>query len=115
MAIDQNGNAGAQLKVVGKAPEPGRTAGAGGLTRRSATAGCLLEPAGRGSVKIANQADQPHFLVIQRVKATTTNATVRKGSSDSQAQPPWVLKATAQIGVIAAGHVADAALQPARG
>ena len=31
-----------------------------------------------GIVKFANQADQPHFLVLQRVKSSTTASQVQK-------------------------------------
>ena len=55
-------------------------------------------------VKFANQADQPHFLVIQRVKDSTTNAKVRKFiNSGGQGNPSWVLKASTESGVVSPG------------
>lgn len=104
MAIDQNGNAGAMLKVVGKAPSRVGQPVSGTYTAYSYGWVPSSNLPASGWVKIANQADQPHFFVIQHVKSTTTNAMVKKAfSSDSQAQPSWALKETAQSGVIAAG------------
>ncbi len=59
-----------------------------------------------GTVKFANQSDQPHFLVIQRVKKGTTAKQVRRYiRSGAQAEPPWLLKAAADTGVLSAGRV----------
>jgi hypothetical protein len=55
-------------------------------------------------VKFANQADQPHFLALQHVKDSTTNAKVRKFiNSGGQGNPPWVLKGSADSGVLSPG------------
>ena len=104
MAVDQNGNAGAMLNVVGTAPSRVNQQVAGYFT--AYTYGWV--PSSRlpasGWVKVANSADQPHFLVMQHVKSTTTSAMVSKSfASPSQSQPSWALKETAQSGVIAAG------------
>ena len=53
-------------------------------------------------MKFANQADQPHFLVLQHVKSSTTN---KQGSEvhqvrRSQGNPSWVLKANTDSGVV---------------
>jgi hypothetical protein len=57
-----------------------------------------------GTVKLVNQADQPHFLVLQRVKDSTTNKQARKFvNSGAQGNPPWALKATADTGVLSPG------------
>jgi hypothetical protein len=57
-----------------------------------------------GTAKFVNQADQPHFLVLQRVKDGTTNKQVRKFiNSGAQGNPKWALKATADTGVLSPG------------
>jgi len=104
MAVDQNGNAGAVLKVIGKAPARALQPYSGTYTAYSYGWVASSHLPASGWVKVANSADQPHFLVLQHVKSTTTNAMVRKSfASNSQAQPSWALKETAQSGVIAKG------------
>ena len=104
MAIDQNGNAGAVLQVVGKAPSRVLQPYSGVLTAYSYGWVPSSHVMANGWVKVANQADQPHFLVLQHVKSTTTSKMVSKFfASGSQSQPSWALKETAQSGVIAAG------------
>lgn len=53
---------------------------------------------------VHNQADQPHFLVLQQVKPSTTNADVEKFiKSGGNSNPSWGLKATASTGVLSPG------------
>jgi hypothetical protein len=104
MALDQNGNATAMLNVVGKAPEQAKVPHNGKYTAFSYGWGVSKHLPASGMVKFANQADQPHFLVLQRVKDSTTNAKVRKFiNSGGQGNPPWALKASADSGVLSPG------------
>ena len=103
-AIDQNGNAVAQLRVIGKAPAFPAVPHSGSYTAFSYGWGVSKHLPAVGTVKVTNQADQPHFLVIQRVKDGTTNAMVRKSlASNSQGNPSWLLKAQNGSGVVSPG------------
>ena len=109
-----NGNAIAMVNVVGKAPEQKNVAHDGKYTAFSYGWGVSKHLPASGMVKFANQADQPHFLVIQRVKDSTTNAQVRKFiNSGGQGNPPWALKASADIGRPVAREVPAVQLRPA--
>jgi hypothetical protein len=102
-ALDVNGEAMAVLQVTGT----GRSASASHSGRYTAlTYGWDVSrqlPAS-GRVKVVNQADQPHFLVLQRVKDRTTNKQVRRFiRSGAQSNPSWALKASADTGVLSPG------------
>ena len=106
MAVDAgDGDTTAMVNVVGKAPDQAKVAARRQVHRVHATGGAspsTCRPS--GMVKFANQADQPHFLVLQRVKDSTTNAKVRKFiNSGGQGNPPWLLKASAESGVLSPG------------
>ena len=104
MALDQNGNAVAQIAVVGHSSTTSLGQHTGTYTAFSYGWGVTKHLPAAGTVKVTNGADQPHFLVIQRVKDSTTNATVRKSLAKSgSGNPPWLLKATAESGVISPG------------
>jgi hypothetical protein len=104
MAIDLNGSAVAQLNIAGKTVKSGQTAHHGKYTAFSFGWGTSKHLPASGMVKIANQADQPHFLVLQRVKSSTTNAQVRKFiKSGAQGNPSWGLKGGADTGVLSGG------------
>lgn len=101
MAIDQNGNASASLNVVGKAPKQAQAPYHGTYTAYTYGWGVSSQLPASGYVRFVNHADQPHFLVLQHVKSSTTNAQVRKYiASGSQSNPSWGLKETAQTGVV---------------
>jgi hypothetical protein len=103
-AIDQNGDAVAQLAVVGHAATTSLGQHTGTYTAFSYGWGVSKQLPAAGTVKVTNQADQPHFLVMQRVKDSTTNAIVRKSlAKGGNGNPPWLLKATADSGVISPG------------
>ena len=103
-AIDQNGDAVAPLNVVGEVGKTPKTPSSGKYTAFSYGWGVSSHLPASGTVKFANQADQPHFLVLQRVKSSTTNKQVRKFiSSGAQGNPSWALKATADSGVLSPG------------
>jgi hypothetical protein len=57
----------------------------------------------RGTVFFANQADQPHFLEIHRVKDGTTAAQVRAFVKHPAGNPPWGLRAGTDAGVLSPG------------
>ncbi len=104
VAMDVNGDAVAPLNVVGKVGKTGGAAWSGKYTAFTFGWGVSKRLPASGTVKVANQSDQPHFLVIQRVKASTTNAQVRKTlRSNVQGNPKWLLKATADSGVVSPG------------
>jgi hypothetical protein len=104
MAIDQNGNAVAQIAVVGHAATTSLGQHTGTYWAFSYGWSVSKHLPAAGTVKVTNQADQPHFLVIQRVKDSTTNAVVRKSlAKGGNGNPSWLLKATAESGVISPG------------
>lgn len=54
-----------------------------------------------GRTLIHNTSDQPHFVVFQRIKESTTRAQVKKTfSSMSEAKPSWALRPSTSSGVI---------------
>jgi hypothetical protein len=55
------------------------------------------------SIHLTDGADQPHFLVMQRVKPGTTHAQVKK-SFESNGEPNFVLKGSTQSGVLSPGR-----------
>jgi hypothetical protein len=104
VAIDQNGDAVAPLNVAGKKVKSGRTPHSGTFTAFTYGWGVSSHLPATGTVKVVNQADQPHFLVLQRVKTSTTTAQVRKFiKSGAQGNPPWALKAGTDSGVLSPG------------
>jgi hypothetical protein len=104
MAIDQNGNAVAQIAVVGHAASTPLGQHTGTYTAFSYGWGVSKHLPAAGTVKVTNQADQPHFLVLQRVKDSTTTAQVRKFiKSGARGNPTWGLRASADSGVISPG------------
>jgi hypothetical protein len=106
MAVDfaGDGNTTAMVNVVGKAPDQAKVPHDGKYTAFSYGWGVSKHLPASGMVKFANQADQPHFLTLQRVKDSTTNAKVRKAiNSGGQGNPPWLLKASTESGVLSPG------------
>jgi hypothetical protein len=104
MAIDLNGDATAMVNVVGTAHEQKKVAHTGTYSAFTYGWGVSKHLPASGMAKFVNSADQPHFLVIQRVKDSTTNAKVRKFiNAGGQGNPPWVLKASADTGVLSPG------------
>jgi hypothetical protein len=103
-AFDLNGDAVAQLNVVGQVHNPGKVSHGGTYTAFSFGWGVSKHLPASGMVRFVNQADQPHFLVLQHVKDSTTNKKVRKFiDSGDQGNPPWVLKGSADSGVLSPG------------
>jgi hypothetical protein len=104
MAIDQNGDAVAMVNVVGSAPTQKKVAHGGTYSAFSYGWGVSRHLPASGMVKFANSADQPHFLVLQHVKDSTTNAKVRRFIRGGlQGNPSWGLPESADSGVLSPG------------
>jgi hypothetical protein len=59
----------------------------------------------KGWLNFANRSDQPHILVLQHVKSTTTRAMVRRFiASGANGNPPWGLPQGTQAGVVSPNH-----------
>lgn len=104
--IDQNSNAHAIINVVGSAPArrsvPHQST-IGIYTYGFGTTPTVLPRS--GWTRLVNVSDQPHFVVLQHVKSSTTHAQVAKYfHSMSQQQPSWGLKANISSGVISNGR-----------
>ncbi len=103
-AVDQNGDALAPINVTGTRTKSAAMGHRGRYTAFTYGWGASKRLPRSGTVTFANQSDQPHFLVIQRVKESTTKAKVRRAlRSDSRQDPPWLLKASADSGVVSPG------------
>jgi hypothetical protein len=100
--IDQNSNAVDVLNVTGSVPARATVPHHGTYTAFTYGWGVSKNLPAKGMVRVKNQADQPHFLEIQRIKESTTKRQVRKVFSPDYkgGQPSWALKATAESGVI---------------
>lgn len=102
IAIDQNSPAFTRLQVFGKStsrPQVRTRSGVSAFSYGFATAKPTL-PAS-GWIRVRDQSDQPHFVVLQRVKGSTTNRMVRRFvGSGLRREPPWALKANTSTGVL---------------
>ena len=102
MVVDQNGPASSVLRVHGKAPsrppvphDSRITALSYGFDLSSTTI-----PAA-GWTMVSNHSDQPHFVVMNKVKPDTTRKMVRDYfNSGSQKNPSFGLRANTSTGVI---------------
>ena len=102
MVVDQNGPAGAVLRVHGKPASRPPVPHSSRITALSYGFDPSLKtmPASGWSL-INNVSDQPHFVVMNRIKPGTTRKQVRHYfKSGSQKQPPWALRANTSTGVI---------------
>lgn len=99
--IDQNSNAVRKVTVVG---EPRTRPGIVHQSKITAYSyGFESTPEtipATGTTYFFNQSDQPHFLVMQHVKAGTTARQVRHAFNSPGSQPNWVLKGSRQTGVV---------------
>jgi hypothetical protein len=104
--IDQNNPTFFRLHVFGKTPPRPRFQTTGSIT--TFTYGFGTSPSrlpSAGWVRAANVSDQPHFVVMQRVKDGTTPKMVRKFVKHGlHGNPPWALKANTSTGVISPHH-----------
>ncbi len=104
LAIDQNSDAAAPLSLVGTVGKAGRTPSSAKYTAFTFGWGVSKNLPASGTVKFLNQSDQPHFMVLQRVKPSTTNAKVRRFiKSGPRGDPKWALKASTGGGVVSPG------------
>jgi hypothetical protein len=104
--IDQNSNVAKIITVTGTPPVRKTVPRQSTITAFSYGFGTTSNtiPAS-GWTRIANQSDQPHFVVFNHVKAGTTAAMVRRYfKSGSQSQPPFALRASTSSGVISPFH-----------
>jgi hypothetical protein len=100
--VDQNGNAHRFVTVFGTPPNRAAVPRDGSIAAFTYGWGVTPDslPAG-GWARVYNQADQPHFLVVQHVKQSTTGAEVRHFfNSGAQGQPSWILRGETSTGVI---------------
>jgi hypothetical protein len=60
----------------------------------------------RGWIRTTNNAHEPHFVVLQHVKESTTKKDVNDfiASGDPNSQPPWALRVSRDTNVISPGH-----------
>jgi hypothetical protein len=102
VAIDQNSPTFTRLHVFGTAAPRPRIHSTGQVT--AFTYGFGTSPGAlpaSGWTRVNNVSDQPHFVVMQRVKDRTTPRMVRKFLKRGlQGNPPWALKANTSSGVI---------------
>jgi hypothetical protein len=102
--IDQNSNAIKAFTVVGDVPHRPNAPHQSKITAFSYgfDSAPLTIPA-RGTTYFFNQADQPHFLEMQRVKDGTTPAQVRQFVKHPAGNPSFALRAGTGAGVISPG------------
>lgn len=99
--VDENSNGFRVVNVKGTVPDRAPVAHTGHYTAFTYGWGTSKTLPASGVVRLHNQADQPHFLEIQRVKESTTRKQVAKAfSPDSRGAPNFVLKANASSAVI---------------
>lgn len=99
--LDQNSNAVKGVTVFGTPPARTSIAAQGSITAYSYGFGSSAKLPANGWIHFFDQSDQPHFLEIQHVKASTTNAMVRKAlTPTNQSQPSWALGANTSAGVV---------------
>jgi hypothetical protein len=107
VAIDQTGNpAPAFQTVTGTAVKRAVPATHGSITTFTYGFGTTPTTLPKsGWVRAKNQADQPHFIVLEKVKDSTTNHQVAAFvKSGMQGNPPWALRPTASMGVFSPGR-----------
>ena len=102
MVVDQNGPAAAVLRVHGKAPARPAVPHESRITTLSyGFDPSLTTMPATGWSLVNNHSDQPHFVVMNRVRQGTTHAMVRRFfASGGQGNPSWGLRANTSTGVI---------------
>jgi hypothetical protein len=103
---DFNGNANAPLNVTGTLPStlPAMPFNSSYIAYSYGWGVSAHLPA-KGYVRFINHADQPHFLVLQHVKSTTTSAMVSKFiKSGANGNPTWGLRESADSGVLSPNY-----------
>jgi hypothetical protein len=99
---DQESNAFTMVNVVGTTPKRPNIPAAGSITAYTYGFGIGGTLPADGWIRIGNVSDQPHFVEFQHVKASTTNAMVRKflQPANMGSQPSWALKASTDAAVL---------------
>jgi len=102
MVVDQNGPAATVLKVHGTAPSRPTVPHSSRITTLSyGFDPSLRNMPANGWTLVNNHSDQPHFVVMNRIKKGTTGKMVRDYfKSGSQKQPPWARHANTSTAVI---------------
>jgi hypothetical protein len=101
LVIDQNSDVVRYLTVTGSRRAGSAPATAGRSTAYSYGFGSSRRLPAHGWVRLFNQSDQPHFWVVQRIKEGTTARQVKRYfASGSEKNPPWLLRAGTDSGVI---------------
>jgi hypothetical protein len=102
LVFDQDSNALTRLRVFGTPPHRPIVAASSQVTAFSYGFGVsrqTLPPS--GWTRVRNISDQPHFVVLQRVKNRTTHRMVARFiKSGAHGNPSWGLKAHTSVGVM---------------
>jgi hypothetical protein len=99
--FDVDGNAIASLRVHGKASSHPTVPHQGQITTFTYGFGVDGKLAAKGSVRLRDVSDQPHFVQIQRVKESTTRRQVsRFVRSGGRGKPSWMLHGGTGTGVM---------------
>jgi hypothetical protein len=108
LAVDQSGNGLARIRVKGKLVRHSGVHPAGPITTKHNQFHSDSSLPHSGWVRFHNNAEEPHFIVFQHVKSSTTKAQVRRYQrSGSNARPPWGLFPSVSAGVVSPGHRID--------
>jgi hypothetical protein len=102
---DQNGKGAAVLTVKGSVVHRASSAVAGTVTATEAKRWSAPKSVGRHAwIRLRNTGDQPHFMVLNEVKKSTTKKQVRDYfNSGAQGQPSFGLKHFTSSGVFSPG------------
>ena len=115
--LDQNTNSFTMVTVFGKAPPRQQVATHGLITAFTygfATDRTMLPH--QGWIQFRNNADQPHFVVFQHVKQSTTNAQVRRYfKNGARGRATFGLPGSYTFGVLTPGQGASQYLNLAAG
>lgn len=102
--LDQNGSAHTWLNVTPGGPRQS-VSHHGHITAFSYGFGNSGNLRGHGKMRVRNVSDQPHFVVFQHVKPSTTHRQVRKFlDSGAQGRPSFLLRGSTETGVISPYH-----------
>jgi hypothetical protein len=102
--IGNNSRAIKALHVVGTPPQRGWVGDGSVVTAHDMSFSENEKIPGRGWTIFRNTGDEPHFLSLVRVKASTTRADVKKTlESQSDEQPSWVVGPELELSVVSPG------------
>jgi hypothetical protein len=102
--IDQDGGGVTQLTVTGTAAPRTAPAAHGEIITYTYGFDAVGTLPHDGWVRTTNKADQPHFIIAQKVVQGTTHREVARFiKSGAQQNPSWLLRANSGLGVISEG------------